>query len=175
MSEVLRAILETACIDSRPAFYSVDAQSTIANTGARSFANRTASIQCKADCWFLAVGWSQDASYAPAGTYAWESRTFPGTFVIQRASTQEVFAIAPTSSAGSPTGPTWPVQSNTNYDLNNWVTLDEYVLFAPAELILIQETVLVTSIGAALADTFVTIAGIEYQFPPGKGAPSYGY
>lgn len=158
MGEILRAILETSCIDSRTAFYSF-ALTYATTPGALTFGRRQASVQCKSDTWFLAMGWTQDSGQ-PAGVanpYIWETPSFPSTFSIQRASTGEQYQLAPTS------------QVLQNYNLNNFVTLDEYPLFAPAELILVQEDVRVIGGGGVGSEVvFVTIQGVEYQMPDGR-------
>lgn len=165
MGEILRAIMSQNCIDSRPAFYSL-ALSYAIPTAALALSRRQASLQCKSDTWFLVTGWTQDSAnlFSPGNPYSWESVAFPSTFSVERASTGEKWQLTPTA------------QVIQNYNLNNFVSLAEYPLFAPAELIIVQEDLRSTIAGGA-GDTevaFVTLQGVEYQMPAGREL-SYGH
>lgn len=158
MGEVLRAILDDNSVDSRVAFYSVDFH-TVTAGGGIAFAQRQVSMQCKTDTYFLLMGYAQDSCSVQTGVGAgWAGKSTPTTFTIQRASTGETFALTPTQ------------QSLQNYNLNNFVTLDEYILFLPGELITVIENVGVNTAAAGIKlDTFLTMQGVEYQVANGKG------
>lgn len=157
MGEVLRAILDFNSLDSRTAFYSVPFVTPLPATGS-AFGRRQASIQCKQDVWFLAMGASLDAGFiAPGGPYLWENKSFAATFQIVRASTGEAFSL------------TSQTQSLQNYNLNNWVTWDEYIAFAPAELIQVNADIIVAAAGAGQTEfSFVTLMGVEYRMKNGS-------
>ena len=166
MSEVLRAILDKNCTYSAPAFYSAVVALQTVTAAAVADGIRTATVQCKTDTWFLLQGAAQVGFMNDARTPAFHvwGKTRPTTFQIQRGSNQEVFSNFP------------QIKANQNFNLNNFVTLDEYILFAPAELI-------VVNMGIRIADTvapyaisqYVAMMGIEYKMPSGKGTPNYGY
>lgn len=158
MSEVLRAILDFNCVDSRPAFYSSQVAVDAPATGL-ALGRRIATIQCKIDTYFLAMGAVQDCCYVnAAGPYLWEAKAFPSTWQIRRASTGERFSQTP------------QLQVLQTYNLNNFVTWDEYILFSPGELISIHEDVRTGTIAIPVtAYSFVTLMGVEFQMPAGKG------
>lgn len=155
MSEVLRAILDQNCIASRPAFYSAFLQQDIPLGAALVIGRRQARVQCKADIWFLCQGATQSGAtrLSVAGTWQWDSKAFPSTFQITRGNTGEAFSITPQQ------------QTNQNNNLNNFASLDDYILFKPRELIVIQEDVRVGAIAALTQWSFVTLMGVEYQMP----------
>jgi hypothetical protein len=163
MSEVLRAILDHNCTDSRPAFYSMSF-TTVGAGGGLTFAQREMRMQCKSDTWFLCMGVSYDGSFFVNGaaTFGWRPRDFFSTFELVRGSTGETFSFAPTQ------------EILMNYNLNNFVTLPEYIPFAPAELIKATGNWPIDSATAGNnLTTFLTLMGVEYQFPGGKGVYDY--
>lgn len=165
MSEVLRAIFDKNCVYSQTAFYTIGISVPI-TSATLALARRQGQLACQADRWFLCMGAAQDnAAYvtAPAVAYGWIAKATPTTFEIVRGSTGEAFAIAPQQ------------QSLVNYNLNNFVSFDEYIPFGPSELIQINEDVEIgTAIGTAgTMYPYVTLVGVEYQFGPG-GGPSVG-
>lgn len=151
MGEVLRAIMDFNCLDSRTAFYSAQLVAQAPGTGV-VITNRTATIPCKQDTYFLAMGASFDAAAIQVGVqYIWQPKASCLTFDIARANSREPFSTGALQ------------QSLLNYNLNNWVTWDEYILFQPAELILVNADI-VTGTGAASAQfSFVTLLGVEYR------------
>lgn len=154
MGEILRAILDKNSAYNKVAFYTGTINSISPVTGAKTFVRRQTSIPCKIDTYFLAMGAAQ-FSFSTFGT---APKGEQSTFMVQRAANQENFSIAP------------QVRSNLNYNLNNWVTWDEYVLFEPGELITLIEDVQITDITFPLTHvTTVVLMGIEYKFPAGKG------
>lgn len=157
MGEVLRAIMDFNCLDSRTAFYSAQLVINAPNTGL-TISPRVATIPCKQDTYFLAMGASFDAAaISPGVAYNWQAKAVALTFDIARANNREPFATSPQQ------------QSLVNYNLNNWVTWDEYVLFQPAELILVNAD-LVTAVGGGVPNleySFVTLMGVEYRMKNG--------
>lgn len=51
MSEILRAVLDASCVDTRPAFYTVTMRQP--TLGAQQIVNLSGILQCKSDRWFL--------------------------------------------------------------------------------------------------------------------------
>lgn len=158
MSEVLRAILDHNCLDSRPAFYAAQIITAVPNTGVVTLGLRRATITCKSNAWFLCMGAAEDSGFFnPGGPYIWDAKAASRTFQISRGNTGEAFSIRPQQ------------QSLINYNLNNFNTLEEYILFEPAELIQVDVDIRLTSTANITAYSFVTLMGIEYRMPPGKG------
>lgn len=153
MGEILRAIMDFNCLDSRVAFYSAQLISAAPATGVATITGRTATIPCKQDTYFLAMGASFDSAFIQPGVaYDWNAKAAPLTFDIARANSREPFATSPLQ------------QVLQNYNLNNWVTWDEYVLFQPAELILVNADIITTTIASGAAQySFVTLMGVEYR------------
>ena len=155
MSEVLRAILTAAAVSRQITFYSGLISSVTTVTGQKSFARRQATIPCKSDCYFLALGGIQ-ASCINSTTLGlsdgWDGEGLASTWQIQRATNYQVYSSFP------------QVKPNLNYNLNNFAALGEYLLFKPAELITLVQDVQVTDITTAYTrTTFVTLPGIEYR------------
>jgi hypothetical protein len=163
LGEVLRAILDQNCVWSKPAFYSLPIITVTTVTGAVTFGRRQVSIPCKTDCWFLVQAWAQVSyNFSPGGAGT-DPKAEASTFSVQRTGNQEAFAISP------------QIKSNQNYNLNNLATLDEYVLFAPGELITLIEDVQITNTATVHSySTFVVLTGVEYKMPAGKGGLRYG-
>jgi hypothetical protein len=159
MSEILRALLDAACIDSQPAFYSVQLNQLSTVTGVKTFQLQNAFIQCKPDTYFLMMSWYQDSAFERiGGPYLWTTKTEPTAFTIQDAKTGETF-----SSNGV------VLKGLQNYNLNNSVILPEYHLWGPSDLIAISQTIQLTDTGTVFThNSFVTLAGIEYKLPAGK-------
>lgn len=157
MGEVLRAIMDFNCLDSRVAFYSAQLVSAAPATGVATFTNRVATIPCKQDVFFLAMGASFDSAFInPGVAYDWNAKSSPLTFDIARAGNREPFAVSPQQ------------QALVNYNLNNWVTWDEYILFQPAELIVVNADIITTTVATGATQySFVTLMGVEYRM---KGA-----
>lgn len=153
MGEILRAILDQNAVDSRPAFYGAQISITAAG-GAVAFGNRQTSIACKADTWFLVMGYMLDSAQSVAGANGWFNRLDPSQVQLVRGGNLQSFSASP------------QMTPNINNDLNNFVTLDEYVLFEPAELITLNLFVRTNAVpvGAVLWH-LVTLAGVEYQMP----------
>lgn len=159
MSEVLRAICDKRSNFNKVAFYSCSLTGAYTSAGTLpTFVRRQASITCKADTYFLAMGAAQYimVTTPPLVVRYGLDPTVPTTFAIQRAATAESYSIAP------------QIRINQNYALNQWLTWEEYVLFRPAELINVFEDVLASIPPAAPASNqtvTVTLMGIEYRFP----------
>lgn len=165
MSEILRAILDANCVDSRTAFYCASLSYAVPSTGAITFGDRRASIACKSDTWFLCQGAAMETGFfVPGGPYDWDNRGGQALFQIKRANNGEVFSN------------TMLPRTLANDNLSHFAQLDEYILFAPAELILIEERVAVTTSNPSPGTryAFVTLQGIEYQLPAGMRIPGYG-
>lgn len=155
MGEVLRAFLDKNCIDSRPMLYATRLDQTSAGAGDVWARRQLPSIKCKMDCGFLVMGAAMDSAIARPGVGSlWQPKANASTFRITRGSNGEAFSNAPQP------------QTLQNYNLNNWVTWDEYPLFKPGELIMFDGDVRTsnTAAGAALYD-FVTLMGVEYRMP----------
>lgn len=167
MSEVLRAILDHNCLDSRPCFYAAQLIQPPAVGGAIVYSRRQLSIRCKSDSYFLAMGYCLDSgiNQGPGSNSQWQLRYVASQFQIVRASNGEAFLLS-----AQPTG-------NINNCLNNFITLDEYILFDPSELIQINMDIRTntTTAGNILLD-FVTLMGVEYKMPDrfNRGAAGYG-
>lgn len=164
MGELQRAILDKNSTYSASAFYNVLISNQVTNTGAPTLARRQGSLQCKTDTWFLV----QAALLTGFGITAGQpsspfSKSGPSTFQIQRAGNQQVFSSSP------------QIKANQNYNLNNLVTMDEYILFKPAELIVFIGDVLVTDSAPYFAINYLTLVGVEYKMPAGKGTQTYGH
>lgn len=161
MSEVLRAILTKNCTWSKVAFYTGTITTVGTVTGVKSFARREVSIQVRPNVWFLCMGWAQFATYdGPSSGSAGKAE--PTTFEVRHGTNREGFANMRT------------VKANQNFNLNNFVSLDEYPLFGPAELINIVMDVQVTDPAQVFTYvTYVTMQGVEFSMPTGMGA-AYG-
>lgn len=162
MGEILRAIMDHNSLYSQTTFFSVplSLNTTVAAT---SFARRQASQQWKTDSWFLVIGWAQFASFSNAVNRRWAPPLTASTFTVLKGNNQEPFELA---------GPAPKALHNGN--LNNFMSLDEYILIAPGELVTVVEDVEVTEPVAPFANvTTVTMQGVEYMMPPGKGGGSF--
>lgn len=159
MGEILRAIMERNCIWSQPAIFNLPLSLTT-TVAARSFARRQASARWKSTSWFLAIGAAQFTSFDNGvNSQGWATKMEPSTFLLQRASNAENFEL----NAPAP-------KSNHNDNLNNFVSLMEYPLFQPGELVTVFEDVVVTDpVAAFLRVTTLALQGVEYHMPPGKG------
>jgi hypothetical protein len=166
MGEVLRAILERNALYSQPSLWSIPIATTTTVAGAApGFSRRQTSAQWKVDSWFLAVGWTQLASFERAAARGWSSIMQARTFLVSKGQNREPFELS---------GPAPAAVHNDN--LNDFLTLPEYVLFAPGELVTLNEDVETTDPANELSIvTTVVLQGIEYQFPAGKGGPQFGY
>lgn len=157
MGELLRAVLDASCVQSNPSFYAGRVTEVSALGGARVFSRRQAFLQCKTDTWFLMQGWEIDVAVG-ATPPLWQTKTFPVQFSIRDAKTGDVFSQDQIQ------------HSNAGFSLNNSITLPEYILWPPASLIGFAMDVPTQNTSAtATVDTFVTLYGIEYLMPPGKG------
>jgi hypothetical protein len=160
MSEILRAILDRNCLDSRLAMYGAQISTTAAG-GVVAYARRQVTIPCKADTHFLVMSAALDSAINLGAGAAnnWQPKAAASFFQIVRANTGEAFSIA-----AQPT-------VLKNYNLNNLMTFDEYILFEPAELIQVNLDIRTNTVtaGAILWD-FVTLLGVEYQMPEGRRA-----
>lgn len=177
MGELLRAILDRDCTYSGPAFYTArNGPFTLAGgAGSATFQDKLSVIQCKPNTWFLCTGWAQSVTKEEANTGGtvpfWSTgstsanayKNQKGAFSIKRMRTGEVYSTSQQNEL--------PQQLTQNFLLNNFVTLPEYLLFEPNELIGVLQTVPTSNTGAnsIVFNFFVTLAGIEYQFPAGKG------
>lgn len=164
MSEVLRAIMDHNCVDSRPAFYS--ARSTLVTTGTGfTMGTRQAQIPCKADTFFLVMGATMDeGNIEVPSPYRWAAKAFPNAFEIVRGSTRQSYYSSPQPAVLQ------------NYNLNNFASFDEYILFEPAELIIVNMFMRTNTGGGLIwtVNAFVTLVGVEYQMPAGRGVPAHG-
>lgn len=157
MGEILRAVLDATSVYSAPAYYTGSVSFNAANTGSRTFAMRNTIIQCKADTWFLMMGWSFQSSAALAGNSIWGAKGEAQVFNVTNMKTGTQLQMNDVE------------QDLANYNLNNFVTLPEYTLWEPSDLIGINLTVAITDIAARINTSFLVLAGIEYQMPEGKG------
>jgi hypothetical protein len=158
MGEILRAIMEKNCIYSQSAFFTLPL--TLVTSGAPpSIGRRQASARWKTDSWFLILGWAQFTAFQNVGLFGWASRMEPATFVLQKGNNLEQFEF---------NGPAPKV--NHNDTLNNFVSLSEYPLLEPGELLTVIEDVQVTNTGSPFTrTTYLTMQGVEFQMPPNKG------
>lgn len=162
MGEVLRAILDKNSAYNKPAFYTGQIVTVSTITGSKTFARREVSIACKMDTYFLAMGAAQFAVFQSAGAQGLSPRSEATTFMVTRGSNREAFAISP------------QVKSNLNFNLNNFVAWDEYVLFEPGELITFTADVQLTDVAAIMTHTtMIVLMGVEYKMRA-KGAPNNG-
>lgn len=157
MGEILRAVLDATCIYSAPAYYTGSVAFNSANTGSRTFAMRNTVIQCKSDTWFLMMGWSFQSCAALAGNSQWSNKAESQVFNVTNLKMGKQLQFNDVE------------QDLANYNLNNFVTLPEYTLWEPSDLIGINMTVAITDIAARINTSFLTLAGIEYLMPEGKG------
>ena len=159
MGEILRAVMEKNCIYSQPSFFSIPL-SLVTSGAPPSFARRQTSVQWKTDSWFLVIGWAQFNAFANVGIFGWAPPLAASRFVLAKGNNQEQFEFnAPAPAA------------NHNGNLNDFLSLPEYPLIAPGELVTVFEDVQVTNTGSPFTrTTTVTLAGVEYQMPPGQGA-----
>lgn len=162
MSELLRAVCDATAIDSNPAFYT--ARLPVSVTGpsaANAFAERSKFIECKRDTWFLMMGWAQSTTQGVAGTSAtWDDKAQASSFTVRDAKTGRRYNALET------------VQKvDQNFNLNNFVTLPEYVLWEPGALIEVIQNVPIAITNPLTIDFqfIVTLAGIEYRLPDRPG------
>jgi hypothetical protein len=155
MSEVLRAIMEYNCAYSQTAFYTLLLRQGLGG-GARVLSRMQSSLLCKADCYFLAMGAAQSTALGGGtGVFGWNGKAAPTTFALQRGINQEQFEFTP------------QIKSNQNYNLNNFVSWGEYILFKPLELLTVIQDVMVNDGASPNTNTinYVVIQGIEYYMP----------
>jgi hypothetical protein len=170
MGEVLRAILEENCVDSRVAFYAAQVTAPLLATGP-GWSLALASIPCKIDTWFLCVGWAFSGALTNAPSVRWVGPGALASFQVSRANNGEMFqqpVVSPLVNSGTilPQIPS----ILQNFNCNDFVSLDEYVLFEPGELIQIAMSLdQNTAGGAGTVESFLTLQGVEYQFADGKG------
>jgi hypothetical protein len=156
MSEILRACLDANCVDKNSAFYTLPNVRISPPTGGLStFGPDQVTLECKSDCFFLALGWAliNTGWQLASGPFATaESADF--RFQIVNLTRGRVYAL------GGPTP-----RNNVNRDLNNFVTMPQSVLFGPSDLLQSQEIVQTgTSFTNPLTNyTSVVILGIEYR------------
>ncbi len=158
MGEIIRAVMEKNCIYSQTSFFSLPL--TLVTSGAPpSVGRRQASVQWKTDSWLLVIGWAQFTAFANVGIIGWAPPLAASTFVLAKGNNLEQFEFGGPAPA-----------SNHNENLNNFVSLPEYPLIAPGELVTVFEDVQVTNTGSPFTrTTTVTLAGVEFQMPPRKG------
>jgi hypothetical protein len=158
MGEILRAILDATCVDQNPAWYSVAITATSTGPLARALGRRSATIQCKKDTYFLMMAHTQDVVVGAAAPPFWEAKTYPSTFALQNLGSSDLYDFG-------------QVQHGlAGYNSNNIITLPHYVLWKPSDLIgLVMDVPIQNPVGTVTDMTFVTLAGIEYRMPPGKG------
>jgi hypothetical protein len=162
VGEILRAIMDRNSIYSQTTFFSIPL-TIVTTVAAKSFARRQASALWKTDAWFLVIGWAQFAAYDNAVNRRWAPPLEATTFQLLKGNNQEPFELA---------GPSQKATHNGN--LNNFLSLSEYPLIAPGELVTIQQDVEVTEPVAPFTNvTTVTLQGVEYNMPPGKGGGSF--
>ncbi len=156
MGEILRAICDASCVYSAPAFYTGEFISPM-TAGARTYAERKSVLQLKADTFFLLMGFTQDIAIGPPTGLVWEQKVAASSFLIQDLKNSRTYANLPL------------LKSNAGYNMNNIITLATYILFEPASLIGITQTVPITdATGAVQSNSYVTLSGIEYQMPAGR-------
>lgn len=155
MGELLRAICDASCVYSAPSFY-VARITTAMTVAAHSYAERQTILQLKADTYFLLMGWAQEIAQGPGNGLTWEQKSAPSNFLLRDVKTSKTYGNLPMS------------KSNAGYNLNNIVTLPEYILWPPASLIGVIQKVPITDPTFARSDAFVTLVGIEYQMQAGR-------
>jgi hypothetical protein len=159
MGEILRAVMAKNCLYSQPSYFSIPL-SLVTSGAPASFARRQTSVQWKTDSWFLVIGWAQFGAFANVGIIGWNPPLFASTFSLAKGNNQEQFEFS---------GPAPAVNHNGN--LNNFLSLTEYPLIEPGELLTVFEDVQITNAGSPFTrTTTVVLAGVEYQMPPRKGA-----
>lgn len=158
MGEILRAVCDETCVYSQPAFYVGRVTQFATLGGTRLQVRRQAYIQCKNDTWFLMMGWSQSIAIGAATPPYFDTKTDPVAFSVQDGRSGESYSTGQL------------LHSNAGFNLNNIITLPEYVLWSPASLIVFSMDVPSQNTDAAVNDdTWVTLSGIEYLMPTGKG------
>ena len=158
MGEILRAVMEKNCSYSQAAYFSIPL-SLVSSPAPPSFARRQTSIQWKTDSWFLVIGWAQFTAFANVGIIGWAPPLYPSTFSMAKGNNLEQFEFNGPSPA-----------ANHNGNLNDFVSLTEYPLIAPGELVTIYEDVQTTNTGSPFTrTTTVTLAGVEYQMASARG------
>jgi hypothetical protein len=159
MGEILRAVMEKNCVYSQPSYFSIPL-SLVTSGAPPSFGRRQTSVQWKTDSWFLVIGWAQFTAFANVGLFGWQPPLYPSTFVLAKGNNLEQFEFGGPAPA-----------ANHNANLNDFVSLAEYPLIAPGELVTVFEDVQLTNTGSPFTrTTTLTLAGVEYQMPPSKGA-----
>lgn len=161
MGELLRAVCDKTCIDSNPAFYTARLSFQIVGPTANVFADRSTIFETKRDTWFLLMGWAQSTTFEVAGVGAtWQPIDRASGFTLRDVKTGRRFNA-------SDTVPKF-IQ---NYNLNNFVTLPEYVLWEPGSSIEVIQNVQIATANALTFDqnNVVTLAGIEYKLPERAG------
>lgn len=161
MSEILRAILDASAIDSQPAFYTANILS-VSTAGALTYASRNTFFEMKPDVWFLMMGFTRILQDQRNNG----NPNLPADFSTVRLTSLK--RSQPFDNAATP-------QYLLNSILNNSRTLDEYVLFEPAETVQVTMDIPVISGFAQNWQSFLIMSGIEYRMPPGRnwGSP-YG-
>ncbi len=159
MSEILRAFLDQNCINKNPAVYTLLNEFVAPVTGAETFGPSSVNLQCKADCYFLVTGWAMTETYTHAAQYGNNSESRDVRFEVENLTTGRIYTF-------DGPGP----RSGINFNLNNFVTMPQYVLFGPRDLIRANMVIAKTAV-AQVTRFFnsVILVGIEYRMPSGKG------
>lgn len=163
MGELLRAVLDATCVRAAPAFYSASIASDAGGGGPGNvlLARRSTVLQCKADTWFLMMGYSIAAAYGTIPGPQWDDAAGADlvslAFQIQDLANSAALSVSPVA------------RFNAGGQLNDATTLAEYYLWPPSSLIGVTMDVPTQVQLATPVRTFVTLQGIEYQMPAGKG------
>ena len=166
MGELLRAVCDATALDSNPAFYTgrlemvLPPAAPVALTG-----NRSVFIECKPDTWFLMMGWAQSSARLSSllpfeGAVVWDTKSAATTFAVRDVKSSRLYS------------PDLVQKVDANFNLNNFVTLPEYVLWEPSSVIEIIQNVPITNTSPTLTaynNFIVTLAGIEYKLPSRPG------
>ncbi len=161
MSELIRAWLDKNCVQKNTAIYVLPNVYIPPSTGAETFGDRNATpLQLKSDCYFLCVGWALEESWFTPTATVNEIESKPTSFQIANLTTGRIYTF------GGPTP-----RTNVNFNINNFVTMPQYVLFEPNNLVQAQEFVVITTAAAPtmVRDINVNLLGIEYRMPAGQG------
>lgn len=151
MSELLRGILDQACVDSRPAFYTLMLQQ-VNTVAARTFQEQQATLQCKTDTYFLVMAYAMFFTSSPAAAAG-----SPNPYTAQAVKLFDTTANEEFSNLKLSPGV-------LNGPLNNCYSLNEYILFQPRQLITARMDVVLTDPGgAATGNNFLTLSGVEYR------------
>lgn len=157
MGEILRAMFDKDCVDSRPAFYTLTFTNVTTNAAKGYGGERRATLQCKPDTYFLCMGYTrQNHVFNAGGTAVGPDFFEPCSFQLFDTTSNKNYMNIPVQAAALAGG------------LNNAVSLSEYILFEPRQLITAVTQVLLTApVPPVTYQAFIVLSGIEYNMAGG--------